>query len=263
MDRRVAGGGHDGAAEGGAGTRREISRLPSLRRPGPGRGPSADRRQARTRPGSARAAIYDELSEEHRRRDAPLARGLRSGQGVFRGVRCRAPGRPSARRPQALARRLAVDPDSSRPLQGHRRQVPAVPLRHVGSGTVERIPRTLRVCAGARLAAQRTLLRHRRVRPAWRVRRAGVREDAAAHASRFGQFHAGPGRMGNATTRRLGRLADARSAAGRGSGFLRRPDRIAGTAAPGKGAGGRPYPAARCRPGLHADRRADAIASGA
>ena len=120
-------------AEGGAGARREIPRRPPRRRLRPGRGAAADRREARARPRAARAAVRDELPEEHRRRDAAVARRLRSGQGLCGGLRRRASGGLPALRPQALAGVAAVDPGPPRPLQGHRRQVPAVPLRHAGS----------------------------------------------------------------------------------------------------------------------------------
>ena len=88
-----------------------------------------------------------------------------------------------ARDAQALARPAAVDPRPSRPLPGHRRQVPAVPLRHLGSRAMARISRALRVRAGARLAEERARLRRRHVLAAGRMRRAGIPEDAAARCA--------------------------------------------------------------------------------
>ena len=51
-------------------------------------------------------------------------------------------------------RAAAVDSGSPRPLSGHRRQVPAVPLRHVDPRAMARISRALRIRADARLAAR-------------------------------------------------------------------------------------------------------------
>ena len=51
-------------------------------------------------------------------------------------------------------------------------------------------------------------------------RRAGVPEDAAAHAPRLGQLHAGSGRMGGPAAGRLDAVADAGAAAGRGAPFF-------------------------------------------
>ena len=70
--------------------------FPGARRdvgPGPGRGAAAHRRAARAGPRAADAAVHDELPEEHRRRVAAVARGVRSRQGVHRGL----PGRAARR----------------------------------------------------------------------------------------------------------------------------------------------------------------------
>ena len=145
--------------------------------------------------------------------------------------------------------------------RGHRRQIPAVPLRHVDSRAMARVPRALRIRARTRLAAERARVRRRHVLAAGRVRRAGIPEDAAAHASRFGQFHARSGRMGRAAAGWLGGVADAGAAPGFRGELLRRSDGVARVAPPGQGALGRPRAVARRRPDLHADRRAHALAA--
>jgi hypothetical protein len=55
----------------------------------------------------------------------------------------RAQGGLSARGAQALGVARSVGARPPRPLPRHRREVPAVPLRHVGAGAVARIPRAL------------------------------------------------------------------------------------------------------------------------
>ena len=56
----------------------------------------------------------------------------------------------------------AVGPGPPCPLQGYRRQVPAVPLQPLDAGAVARVPRALRVRADARLAARAAGVRRRR-----------------------------------------------------------------------------------------------------
>ena len=103
--------------------------------------------QARACPRPACAAVRNELPEEHRRGDAAVARRLRSGQGVHRGVRRRAARGVSARRAQALAALLPWILVRLVHYRGHRRQIPALPLRHLDSRAMARISRALRIRA--------------------------------------------------------------------------------------------------------------------
>ena len=104
------------------------------------------------------------LPEEHERRVAAVALGVRPREGVHGGVPDRAEGGLSARGQQALARDPAVGDRAARALPRPRRQVPALPLQPLDPGAVARVPRALRVRAHARLAARAARLRRRRVR---------------------------------------------------------------------------------------------------
>ena len=79
-------------------------------------------------------------------------------------------------------------------------------------------------------------------------------------AARFGQLHAGPGRMGLPPARGLGAIAGAHSTARQRRRVLRRPDWNAGAAPPGRQAYRRSRHVSRRVTGVLADRRADALA---
>ncbi len=263
LDCRAAGQRPDVDPEGGARARRGVPRRAQRRRPRPGRGAAQDRCAARADRRAAHAAIHGQLPEEHRGRVAPVALGVRPGQGVHGRLQRGAEGGLPPRRQQALARRVAVGTGAARVLQGHRRQVPALPLRALDSCAMAGIPRALRVRADARLAARAAGAGRGRVLPPRRVRRAGILEDAPADASRLRKLHAGSGRMGGEATRRLVALPVAYAAARQRRGLLRRSHRHAGTAAPGPAARGWTRAVSRRDACLWAHRRADALAPGA
>ena len=149
---------------------------------------------------------------------------------------------------------------AARALQGHRRKIPAVPLRALDPRAMAGIPRALRVRADARLAARAARLRGRDVLAPGRVSRGRIPEDAAPDAPRLGQLHARSGRVGCEAARGLGAVAHAGAAARRRRDLPRRPYRNAGAPAPRPAAQRRSHPVPRRESRLHADRRAHALA---
>ncbi len=110
------------------------------------------------------------------------------------------------RRGQAVESGAAGRAGSARPLQGARRQVPAVSLRALDTRAMARIPRALRIRAACAAGSASSVgCGAGAFRAPGHDAGAGIRRDAAADAARQRQLHARPGRVGRARARRLGR----------------------------------------------------------
>ena len=262
MDRVAAGDRRAGDPEGGARARRRVSRGAPRRRARAGRGAAAI--DARLEPVIAQLTqqYTDELPEEHERRVAAVARGVRSGQGVHRGVSARR-SRRAIRAPTTSAG-AAVLPWVLVRLAHYKGIDGKFRLFRYGHWIPAQWREFHELYEFARMRGwqrEQLGLRRRHVFAAGRLRRAGVPEDAAADAARFRQLHARPGRMGREAARGLGAVADAGAAAGR------RRD-VSSSISPARrdcAATIARIPAAACcsstRAPLLAHRRADALAA--
>ena len=217
----------------------------------------AHRRAVRARHQRPDRAVHGELSALQQRRDTPLARGVRSGQGVHRGVRSHGQERVRRPRGQAVEDRPAQGSVAACPLQGARRQVPAVSLRALDTRAMAGSPRAVRIRTHARLASRSQ--RHG-VPSAQQDAGAGICRYAAADAIGQRQFHARPGRVGGARARRLGRHGDPGSAAWHQRKFSGRPVGYARTSTRRPAARRRPRSLPRCVAGVRQNRRAHARA---
>ena len=148
-------------------------------------------------------------------------------------------------------------------LQGHRRQVPAVPLRHWIPAQWREFHELYEFARMRGWQSEQLVLGAGSFAHTGVSRREPVPEDAAADAARLRQLHAGPGRVGRPPARGLGAVARrSRRRPAPAPGFfvdltgtqgLRRQD--------GTHTGGRVM-YLDASPGLRADRRADALAPG-
>ena len=161
---------------------------------------------------AAHAAIHGELPELERRRDAAVARRVRSGQGVHR----RLPGGAARRAtPRGEQKRWKSGPaagaGAARALQGHSTASSGCSATATGfprSGANSTSSTNSRGCA-AGSASSSCYGAGSFAQPGVSLEQEYIR-DAAADAPRQRQLHAGPGRMGGALARGLDAVADAR-----------------------------------------------------
>ena len=184
--------------------------------PGAGRGAAAHRRAPRAGHRAAHAAVHDELPEEHRGRVAAVARGVRSREGVHRGLPDRA-ARPAIRAPSSKRWR-AILPWVLVRLAHYKGLDGKFRLFRYSHWIPAQWREFHELYEFARMRGwqrEQLVFGVGGIRQARRVVRAGIPEDAAADAPRLRQLHARPGRVGGAAARGLDAVADADAAAGR------------------------------------------------
>ena len=231
--------------------------------PGAGRGAAAHRRAARAGHRAAHAAVHDQLPEEHRRRVAPVALGVRPREGVRRGysaaLQARATRAPTTSAGARCCRGCWCASRTTRASTASSGcSATATGFRRNGANSTSST--NSRGCAAG--SASSSCCGAGAFSHAGVSRRAGIPEDAAADAARLRQLHARPGRMGRAAARGLGAVADARAAArhaARASSSTS-PARRGCAARTGRTAGGRVL-FLDAGAGLRAHRRAHALAA--